>query len=60
MDMYNEVAVWNDPQKTVVVYPYFTSVAYTEPGFTHISEVSAMIVLQPNLYNQLYYTHQVE
>jgi len=33
MDMYNEVAVWNDPQKTAVVYPYFTSVAYTEPGF---------------------------
>ena len=33
MDMYNEVAVWNDPQKTVVVYPYFTSVAYAEPGF---------------------------
>ena len=33
LDMYNEVAIWNDPQKTVVVYPYFTSVAYTEPGF---------------------------
>jgi len=33
MDTYNEVAVWNDPQKTVVVYPYFTSIAYTEPGF---------------------------
>jgi len=33
LDMYNKVAVWNDPQKTVVVYPYFTSVAYTEPGF---------------------------
>ena len=33
LDMYNEVAVWNDPQKTVVVYPYFTFVAYTEPGF---------------------------
>jgi len=33
LDMYNEVAVWNDPQKAVVVYPYFTSVAYTEPGF---------------------------
>ena len=33
MDAYNEVAVWNDPQKTVVVYPYFTSIAYTEPGF---------------------------
>jgi hypothetical protein len=32
-DMYNAVAVWNDPQKTVVVYPYFTSVAYNEPGF---------------------------
>ena len=32
-DMYNEVAVWNDPQKTVVVYPYFTSTAYNEPGF---------------------------
>jgi len=33
MDKYNEVAVWNDPQKTVVVYPYFTFVAYNEPGF---------------------------
>jgi len=33
MDMYNEVAVWNDPQKTVVVYPYFTFTAYSEPGF---------------------------
>ena len=33
MDMYNEVAVWNDPQKTVVVYPYFTFAAYSEPGF---------------------------
>ncbi len=33
MDMYNEVAVWNDPQKTVVVYPYFTFAAYNEPGF---------------------------
>jgi hypothetical protein len=33
MDMYNEVAVWNDPQKTVVVYPYFTYSAYAESGF---------------------------
>lgn len=33
LDTYNEVAVWNDPQKTVVVYPYFTSVAYNELGF---------------------------
>jgi len=32
-DVYNEVAVWNDPQKTAVVYPYFTYVAYNEPGF---------------------------
>jgi len=33
MDMYNEVAVWNDPQNTAVVHPYFTFVAYNEPGF---------------------------
>ena len=33
MDMYSEVAVWNDPQKTVVVFPYFTSIAYNESGF---------------------------
>jgi len=33
MDMYNEIAVWDDPQKTVVVYPYFTYAAYAEPGF---------------------------
>ena len=31
--MYNEVAVWDDPQKVVVVYPYFTYAAYNEPGF---------------------------
>ena len=34
MDMYNEVALWNDPQKTVVVYPYFTyRLRINEPGF---------------------------
>jgi len=33
MDMYNEVAVWNDPQKTVVVYPFLTFSAYNESGF---------------------------
>ena len=33
MDMYNEVALWNDPQKTAVVYPYFTFAAYSTPGF---------------------------
>jgi len=33
LSMYNEVAVWNDPQKSVVVYPLFTGFAYTEPGF---------------------------
>ena len=33
MDMYNEVALWNDPQRTVVVFPYFTAMAYNEPGF---------------------------
>jgi len=32
MDVYNEVAIWNDPQNTVVVYPYFTFAAYSEPG----------------------------
>ena len=32
-ELYDEVAVWNDPQKTVVVYPYFTAIAYNEPGF---------------------------
>jgi len=33
IEWYNQIAVWNDPQKVAVVYPYFTSVAYTEPGF---------------------------
>ena len=33
MDIYNEVAVWNDPQNTVVVYPYFTYTAYADQGF---------------------------
>ena len=33
MDAYNEVALWNDPQNTVVVYPYFTFAAYQPQGF---------------------------
>jgi hypothetical protein len=33
MDEYNEVAIWNDPQKAVVVYPHFTSAAYHPSGF---------------------------
>jgi hypothetical protein len=33
MDTYNEVALWNDPQSAVVVYPYFTFAAYQSQGF---------------------------
>ena len=33
MDRYNEVALWNDPQNAVVVYPYFTYAAYQPQGF---------------------------
>jgi len=33
MDTYNEVALWNDPQSAVVVYPYFTFAAYQPQGF---------------------------
>ena len=33
MDVYNEVALWNDPQSAVVVYPYFTYAAYQPQGF---------------------------
>ena len=33
MDQYNEVALWNDPQNAVVVYPYFTFAAYQPHGF---------------------------
>jgi len=33
MDVYNEIALWNDPQSAVVVYPYFTFAAYQPGGF---------------------------
>jgi hypothetical protein len=33
MDVYNKVALWNDPQNVVVVYPYFTYAAYQSGGF---------------------------
>ena len=33
MEQYNEVALWNDPQSAVVVYPYFTYTAYQPQGF---------------------------
>ncbi len=32
-NMYSKVANWNDSQKAVVVYPFFTYTAYNEPGF---------------------------
>ena len=32
-EMYNEVSIWNDSQRSVIVYPYFTAAAYNEPGF---------------------------
>ncbi len=31
--LYDEIGVTNDPQNTVVIFPMFTSSAYTEPGF---------------------------
>jgi len=33
MNQYNEIALWNDPQSAVVVYPYFTYAAYQPQGF---------------------------
>jgi hypothetical protein len=33
MDAYNEIALWNDPQSAVVVFPYFTFTAYQPQGF---------------------------
>ena len=33
MDMYNEVAVWDEPKKTAVVFPFFTTAAYSDRGF---------------------------
>jgi len=33
MNQYNEVALWNDPQNAVVVFPYFTFTAYQPSGF---------------------------
>ena len=33
IDAYNDFAVWNDPQKTAVVYPFFTYAAYADFGF---------------------------
>ena len=33
MNQYNEVALWNDPQSAVVVFPYFTYAAYQPMGF---------------------------
>ena len=33
LDEYNEVAIWNDSQKAVVVFPSFTSAAYDVGGF---------------------------
>ena len=33
MDTYNKIALWDDPQNAVVVYPYFTYSAYQPQGF---------------------------
>lgn len=31
--LYDKIGIINDPQNTVVIFPMFTSSAYTEPGF---------------------------
>ncbi|KFM14574.1 hypothetical protein AAA799O18_00571 [Marine Group I thaumarchaeote SCGC AAA799-O18] len=33
MDLYNELSLWHDPQRAVVIYPIFTGTAYAEGGF---------------------------
>jgi len=33
MENYNEIAIWDDPQKAAVVLPIFTESAYNSPGF---------------------------
>ena len=33
MENYNEIAMWDDPQKAAVVLPIFTDSAYDSPGF---------------------------
>ena len=33
MEIYNEIALWNDPQKAAVVFPIFTDSAYDPFGF---------------------------
>ena len=33
MKNYNEIAIWDDPQKAAVVFPIFTASAYSSPGF---------------------------
>ena len=33
MENYNEIAIWDDPQKAAVVLPIFTDSAYDSPGF---------------------------
>ena len=33
IENYNEIAIWNDPQKAAVVFPTFTDSAYDSPGF---------------------------
>ena len=33
MEKYNEIAMWDDPQKAAVVLPIFTDSAYDSPGF---------------------------
>ena len=33
IENYNEIAIWNDPQKAAVVSPTFTDSAYDSPGF---------------------------
>ena len=33
LDLYEEIAIWNDSQSAVVVYPFFTYTAYAPSGF---------------------------
>lgn len=58
-ELYKEIGITNEPKNAVVVYPLFTAVAYSEPGFyTYYREECSLDCLTVELKSEYDLTYQ--
>ena len=58
LEIYKEISVYDDKQKSVVVIPTFTAIAYSEPGFyTFFNKKCDTSCLTQNIQHDIFYSY---